>query len=115
MWWAQQEGNRVSFKCPGNKINFKDAINKKYRNGAYYWIQMNILILLLSQSIRNLRKKWQKAKKTKSPCCNPVLRTQYPVFYDWYCQGCDAKVTRIARIEEYSSLKQINAKQWIKI
>ena len=37
MWWAQQEGNSVSFKCPGNKINFKDAINKKYRNGAYYW------------------------------------------------------------------------------
>ena len=29
MWWAQQEGNSVSFKCPGNKINFKDAINKK--------------------------------------------------------------------------------------
>lgn len=59
MWWAQQEGNSVSFKCPGNKINFKDAINKKYRNGAYYWIQMNILILLLSQSIKNLRKRWQ--------------------------------------------------------
>lgn len=50
-------------------------------------------------------------KKTKSTCCNPVLRTQYRVFYDWYCQGCNAKVTRIARIEEYSSLKQINAKQ----